>query len=129
MKKCILWGMGKAYEGLLNQVMFEIYKGNIEISAIVCREEDKYCSIRDGFDVITKKELFNIEFDYIIVTSTTFFKEIKQEIMALGIDERKIVAGNIFFLPRFDFQLYQNLIENPITILSDDCWGGMCIIT
>ena len=40
---------------------------------------DKYCSKRDRFDIITKNELANIEFDYIIVTSSRFFKEIRQE--------------------------------------------------
>lgn len=65
----------------------------------------------------------NIEFDYIVVTSTTFFEKIKQEIISIGIDESRIIRG-VFYLPKFDFQLYQNLIENPITILSDDCWGG-----
>ena len=124
MKKCILWGMGADYEALLNQVLFEIYKGNIEVVAIVCSENDRYCSKRDGFDIITKNELGNIEFDYIIVTSTRFFREIKQEAMDLGINEKRIISGTVFHLPRFDFQLYQNLIENPITILADDCWGG-----
>lgn len=124
MKKCILWGMGLEYEFLLNQVMFEIHKGNIEVTAVICREKDKYCSKRDGFDVITKKELGEKEYDYIIVTSTQFFDEIKQEAIDIGIDEHRIISGTVFHLPQFDFQLYQNLIENPITILSDDCWGG-----
>lgn len=124
MKKCILWGMGREYELLLNQVLYEIYKGNIEISAIICRERDKYCSRRDGFDIITKNELGNIKFDYIIITSTKFYEEIKQEAVNIGIDEHCIISGTVFKLPKFDFQLYQNLIENPITILSDDCWGG-----
>ncbi len=124
MKKCILWGMGMEYESLLNQILYEIYKGNIEIAAIICREKDRYCSKRDGFDVITKNELGNMEFDYVIITSSRFFEEIKQEAIDIGIDEHCIISGTVFYLPKFDFQLYQNLIENPITILSDDCWGG-----
>lgn len=128
MKKCILWGMGKDYDFLLNQVMFEIYKGNIEIVAIVCREQDRYCLRRDGFDTITKKELDGMEFDYVIITTAQFFEEIKREAIDMGIPERRIILGTVFHLPQFDFQLYSNLIENPITILSDDCWGGMPII-
>lgn len=124
MKKCIVWGMGNDYDLMLNQILFEIHKGNIEVAAIICREKDKYCSKRDGFDVITKNELGGVNYDYIIVTSTLFFNEIKQEAIDIGIDERCIISGTVFKLPKFDFQLYQNLIENPITILSDDCWGG-----
>ncbi|URZ06293.1 hypothetical protein CLROS_016260 [Clostridium felsineum] len=29
-----------------------------------------------------------------------------------------------FFTPNFDFKRYCKLIENPITIISDDCWDG-----
>lgn len=124
MKKCILWGMGEEYEQLLNQILFEIHKGNIEVTAIICREKDRWSSRRDGFDVITKNELSGKEYDYIIVTSTQFFGEIKQEAMDMEVDGRVIISGEVFLLPQFDFQLYQNLIENPVTILSDDCWGG-----
>lgn len=116
--------MGVDYEQLLNQILFEIHKGNIEVTAIICREKDKYCSKRDGFDVITPNELGEKDYDYIIVTSVQFFDEIKQEAIDMGVDERFIISGTVFHLPKFDFQLYQNLIENPITILSDDCWGG-----
>lgn len=27
-------------------------------------------------------------------------------------------------MPLFDFRRYINLVENPVTILSNDCWGG-----
>jgi len=43
------------------------------------------------------------EYDYIIVTSTQFFDEIKQEAIDIGIDERCIISGTVFHLPRFDF--------------------------
>lgn len=39
-KKVILWGMGADYERLLNQIMFEIYIGNIVVEAVVCKKCD-----------------------------------------------------------------------------------------
>lgn len=44
--------------------------------------------------------------------------------MDFGISESVIIDGNVFNLPLFDFGRYCQLIENPVTILSDDCWGG-----
>ena len=122
--RCILWGMGADYEVLLNQILFEIHKGNITVEAIVCREADIYCNSRDGFPVISAKELKTDSFDYLIVTSNAYYREIRQEAIGLGIEEKRIINGKVFRMTYFDFGRYQKLLENPITILSDDCWGG-----
>lgn len=124
MEKCVIWGAGGDYEQLLNQILFEIYKGNIEVEALVCRKEDKYCMSRDGFPVIIKEELRYIEYDWIIVTSSKYYKEIRQEAKCLNINETRVIDGEVLKIPLFDFKRYIELIVNPITILSDDCWGG-----
>lgn len=85
--KCVLWGMGAVYETLLNQILFEIHKGNIVVEAVVCREEDKYCKSRDGFPVISPKELILDSFEYLIITSKIYFNEIKKEAIKLGIEQ------------------------------------------
>lgn len=123
-EKCVIWGMGNDYESILNPVRFEICKGNIEVVAIVCSKEDQYCKYRDGFPVISKEELLELDFDYVIISSTAFIKEIKEEAVKLGIGVDKIVNGQILRQPLFDFGLYSRLIKNPVTIISDDCWGG-----
>lgn len=122
--KCIIWGIGGDYEKILNQVLFEIYKKNISVEALVCKKEDKYCISKDGFRLITKKELWNVQFEYIIIASHCFFCEIKKEAMECGIEEKRIINGKVFELPLFDFGRYRKLIENPVTILADDCWAG-----
>lgn len=124
-ERCIIWGMGKDYESILNQINFEIYKGNIEVIAIVCRKVDKYCEKRDGFPIILKEELIELDFDYVIISSSLFFKQIREEAVQLGIEQSKIINGQIFKKPLFDFQSYSELIRNPVTIITDDCWGGM----
>ena len=122
--KCIIWGMGVEYENLLNQIMFEILKKNISVEAIVCREKDKYCLKRDGFRIVQSSELNAIEFDYLIIASKAFYREIRKEANAIGIEDDRIIDGQKMLLPLFDFRQYVNLLKNPITILSDDCWGG-----
>lgn len=124
MKKCVIWGMGEDYYKILNQLIFEEYKGNITVLGAVCKKEDRYCSYRDGYPVYIKEELFEIDYDYIIIASQKYFSEILTEISALGISRKKVINGQKFLIPLFDFQKYSNLIENPVTILSDDCWAG-----
>lgn len=123
-RKVLVWGIGLEYEFLLNQLLYEKSKGNISVEALVCRNQDKYCSYKDTFPVITKEEIKIDAFDYLIIASANSFSEIKAEAMGLGILEYRIINGQIFNQPLFDFSRYVSLIENPVTILSDDCWGG-----
>lgn len=122
-RKVVLWGMGEDYERLLNQIMFEIYKGNIIVEAVVCKKDDIFCSKRDGFQIVTKEDIHNIKFEYVLVTSSHHYIEIKNEAINEGVSEDRIIDASVFYLTFFDFERYANLIENPITIISDDCWG------
>jgi len=121
---CIVWGLGEVYEKRLNQILFEIEKKNLNLVATVVRTEDRYCNQKDGFCIIGKEELAACEFDYLIINSDRYYNEIKSEAKAIGIPDKKIINGKVFELPLFDFGRYVKLIENPVTILSDDCWAG-----
>lgn len=123
-KKVLLWGMGDDYEKLLNSILFEIHKGNIVVEAVVCKEEDIFCPQRDGFRIISQKDIKNYEFEYILVMSSHYFKEIKNQAISEGISENRIIDASVFSLQFFDFKLYASLLENPVTIISDDCWSG-----
>lgn len=123
-EKCVIWGMGNGYEGILNQIHFEIYKENIEVVAVVCSQEDKYCSYRDGFPIVLKEELMELDFEYVVITSPFFYNEIRAEAVKLGISLNRIINGQVFKIPLFDFRAYSSLIKNPVTIITDDCWGG-----
>lgn len=126
MKKCLIWGNGLTYEKYINHIHFEVLKGNIEVCAIICKKEDKYCRTRDGYFIISKEDIQNFEFDYIIIASEKHYNEIYSAALGLGIQREKIINGKVFALPLFDFKRYVSLVENPVTILSDDCWG-VCI--
>ncbi len=125
MRKCIIWGTGNDYDRLYNSIQFEVYKGNIEIAATVSKQENIFCKYIDGIPLISKEEIYRFDFDYIIICSSRFFREICNEIRTLGIDRSQILNGNVFSYACFDFNKYIRLIENPITIISDDCWGGV----
>jgi uncharacterized protein (DUF1919 family) len=123
-KKCIVWGIGNDYMYMRNQFLYEIEKGNIEIVALVARCEDIVERSLDGVEVITKDDISSIEFDYLIITSSKYYKEIYLEALKIGVDAKRIINGVVLRIPLFDFKRYFELIENNITILSDNCWGG-----
>jgi uncharacterized protein (DUF1919 family) len=123
MKKCLIWGLSDEYNSSYNQLLFESFKGNLSIETLISK--DKYADYIDGKKVIDKSEISLYEFDYLIVFNKLRFLSIKNEAIELGIPKKKILDGRIFAIPCFDFKRYCELIENPLTIISDDCWGGM----
>ncbi len=112
------------YEMLLNSINFEILKNNIIVEAIVCKPEEKYCDIKDGFCVDIIENIPKLQFDYIIVTQSEELENVRHTVSAMGVDKGKVLPGSLMEQPQFDFSRYASLIENPVTILSDDCWGG-----
>lgn len=124
MRTCIIWGIGNDYNRLYNSIRFEEHKGNICIAGAVTKKEDMFVKFIDGIPLIDSQGLLDIQFDYIIVCSNAFFHEICDGIQNLGIERYKILNGNVFSYARFDFNRYISLIQNPVSIISDDCWGG-----
>ncbi len=122
------WGMGNDYEDIINQIKFEELKGNLNVIALVSRANEIFSSKRDGYPIISKEDLGSIDFNAIIINSHKYYQEILSEINSLGIGEKLIINGKIFALLLFDYNRYVQLIKNPVTILSDDCWGVMHII-
>lgn len=123
MYQCLIWGINDEYNFLFNQIKFEIAKGNMEVKALISK--DKYAKSLDGWEIIDKEEIHNFDFDYIIVFNELRFCEIVREAKELGVKEEKIINGKIFKIPYFDFVKYCRLIENPVSIISNDCWGGL----
>ena len=89
--KCVIWGIGNEYEKMVNQINFEISKGNIEIMALVSKAQDIVGKIFDGFMVIQKEDLIGMQFDYLIIASSLYFTTISNEAAEIGIAEERIM--------------------------------------
>lgn len=124
MHKCIIWGTGNDYDRLYNSIWLQTYKCNMEVTAVVTQKENIYANYIDQIPVICAAEVQKMQFDYIIVCSSRYFDDICKEIQRMGISRNKVIDGRVFEYAGFDYNKYINLIENPVTIISDDCWGG-----
>lgn len=122
MYKVILWGVGADYQKYYNLIKYEEYKGNIDIVAVV--DKDNWQKNVDGYNMISVKEICYYEFDYIIVTSSKYYNDIVNEAIQLQIALDLLIPIRVFQIPCFDFGEYAQLKRNPISIISDDCWGG-----
>lgn len=124
MDRCVIWGNGSVYEKIVNQIKFEELKGNLEMVAVVARKDEIFGNKRDGYPLIAKEELLEIDFDVLIIASSAYYTDIWTEACDLGITPDRIMDGRACECPLFDYAKYISLIKNPVTILSDDCWGG-----
>lgn len=125
MKQCVIWGTGNEYENIINQVKWEEQKGNLKCNAVLSKTRSQFAKKLDGYDIIDKEGLRDVEFDYLIVAAGASYAEIQAEATAMGVPESRIIPGRVFKLINFDFKKYLSLLENPVTILSNDCWGGL----
>ena len=125
MRRCVIWGAAGEYEHIINQVKFEEWKGNVQCVAVLSKSKARYIKKFDGYPLIRKEDLKSIAFDYLIIPQGKDYAEIKLEALALGIPDNKIISSRVFQIPCFDFKRYASLRENPVTILSNDCWGGL----
>lgn len=112
-KKIVVWGINKEYESIYNQLKFETLKGNIEVIALCCRACDKFCNYLDNFKLVSKEELSNLDFDYIVIASKASFESIKKDAISVveNIEKTKnievgLLPYEIFLLPGFDFSNY-----------------------
>ena len=124
--KCIIWGISDEYESVINQIKTEELHGNLKVVALVCRKEDRYALKHDGYPVILKEDLKFIDFDLLIIANNRRFDEIERDFRTIKYDWNGIVCrAKSFLIPNFDFQLYINLMQNPVTLISNDAWGSL----
>lgn len=122
-KKLVIWGSFSEYEEYKTEFELEIWKGNIEIIALMFLDED-VIHFADGYSVIKVEQLLNISFDYIVGLGNELYEDMRRILQTIKISRDKLIPGRIFKLSGFDFERYIKVRESNISIISDNCWGG-----
>lgn len=87
MKKIIAFGLGrmfKSFEKLHDS-------GRAEIVAVCDNNPDAYKHIRGEYDAIQPEQIRDFTADYVVITSS-YFEEIKGQLLSLGVDEKRIIG-------------------------------------
>lgn len=122
--KFVLYGLGAVYNRLFNNIKYYEAIGVIEIVAVT----DKYfCQVSyvDNYSLIQPKDIITIEYDYIVILSNKFFGEIRQELMEIGVASQEILSYRFLEIPNVDVERYIQLKNSNISIVSNNCWGGI----
>lgn len=119
----VIWGYGKTYNQNLNLVKYQEIQNHIKIVGIT--GENIYHKSIDGYPVVSIWELDMVNFDYLVIAAEKYYREICEEATKLGIERNTIIDIRAFGIPNFDFRKYIKLIEPRISIIANNCWGGV----
>lgn len=79
----------------------------------------------DGIDFIPLNEIYNINYDFVIVAVADYNRaDVYHQAEILGIDRGKLIRADVFATPYFDLQRYMRLRKRPISIIAQTCMGG-----
>ena len=120
MLKVYIFGHGFIYSRLASYL--PLYRQKLDILGIITTE--KSIDSIDGYPCFKARKVDLNEADYIII-AVEKWREIADYLTKLGADCSKFIRANIFFLPYFDLDKYLNIRSRNISIIANDCLGGM----
>ena len=126
--RVVIWGVGKLYNQYVNALRYLELVNKIEIVGVTDMRLPQYATI-DGWKLIEKEEVKQGNFDWIIVMSEKYFMEIANEAEGMGIDAGRIFSYKILNVPDPDFEQYYLIKKNRVSIISNNCWGGLLYAT
>lgn len=128
MHKLLIWGLGNCYNIMKNTISYLEICSQIKVVAIVAN--DAYMLILDGYPVIKPSEIGEYKWDYIIVMSDIYYDSIVNDaINNYGIGRDKLIPYRVLQIPNISFQKYIKLKESSVSIISNNCWGGVAYHT
>lgn len=124
--KVLIWGIGKEFYSLYNLLMLHEATGELEIVGYVSRDTTVRCFFGGGGkDVLPPEEIEKVEFEYIIVATNAYYKEIVEYgVKVLLIERKKFINGKVLKIPYFDWGKYIKIYNADISIISETCMGG-----
>ena len=115
MRKVILYSCGSYYRIIRDDLKECEKRGQFQILGISDKNSPPGDEL-DGWKLIPREKIPEYSFDNILILSPAYEREIREELIAMGVDSRA-----------FDYQVrtkYWDRSLNGISILCNNCWGG-----
>lgn len=122
--RIVIWGIGAVYNKHVNLLKYYEVKNEIEVVAVTSNDISSKTRIIDGFPVIELNELCSLKYDYLLIMNDTFYREIRETAIEMGVEEERIIHYKVLEIPHLVFEQYIKLKESRISIISNNCWGG-----
>lgn len=122
--RVLIYGLGEQYNRNFNILKYFEMTGQIEIVGVTAKHTPDAVML-DGYPLVTYEKLYETEFDFIIVMSDIYFIEIVEELTGMGIGRRSILSYRVLQIPSLNFERYIAFKDSDISIVSNNCWGGV----
>ncbi len=122
--KVMVYGIGEQYNKNHNILKYYEYTGQFKIVGITAKWTPDSLYL-DGYNLIKITELHEIQYDYIIIMSDIYFNEIVNELVSKGIERKRIITYRVLQIPNLDFSKYIEFKSSDVSIISNNCWGGV----
>lgn len=121
----VLIGDIKNYQSKINLIEKEVQNGNVTITATLLTDDVEYHMIDENIIIDSLDILNDLQFDYFVILDDNkiWYDIIPNE---YGFNQ-KIIPARVFEIPYFDFSKYEKIIQNPPSIISRHCWGGLLL--
>lgn len=124
MLNIIIWGTGKEYNRCFNLIKYFELTGEISVLGVMSDDKEIKNTL-DGYRFYNKNQVRNVEFDYCLVAIQNM-GNILAEATELGISRQKLIPSRVLEIPYFNFEKYIRLKKEGLSILSVNCWAGIC---
>lgn len=101
--------------------------GSINVLAIT--SDDKYIKTSlGGYPFLSIENALTSDFDYCLLAmdNTSFVFQAVEQLGLARLTKDKFIPMRVLLLPDFDFERYIILKESNLSILSSNCWAGIC---
>lgn len=127
-KKVLVFGAGQHYSKYATRI--KQFQSDEEIDVVGITSNDIYAKKIDDILFIHKNEVSKVSFDAIIITGDDkIFSEMVNEVKTNLVNEKnheiQIIPCRVMDTPGFTFNKYFAIRDNKVSILSENCWGGI----
>lgn len=124
--RILLWGIGAKYNQMKNTIAWYELTHQFEVVGITANIMPDI-SMLDGYRIVKPYE---VSYDYVLVLSDKYFDNITQDAACkYDIHRNKFIKYQVLQIPNLNFENYIRLKESNISIISNNCWGGVAYNT
>lgn len=99
-KNFLIYGMGEQGRIILERCEQLAKKNKFlwNLKGIIDRRKIEATYLGNTYNSLSKEQIKEIDFDYILVSSTLYFEDIMKDLIELGVDEKSVIRGGGLYL-------------------------------
>lgn len=122
--KILIWGMGEKYNLCCNLLKYFQIKNEIQLIGIT--QHGEMCSgILDDIPIIETKDALQLQYDYIMLMTDIYFRDIYNELLLKKIKAEKIISYKVLFIPQVNLSQYFQLKRKKFLLFPLIAGGGL----